>query len=113
MNKTKQNELEKYFEASEKSLKEGTMGHITEINDITNTKFFGESGLYDERDGWAITVQIDDDIIEFTQWIGKPKTTGLYQSNLYAFRKKYGIAPEIGMKVECSIDENGFFRIDF
>lgn len=104
-------DLNEFVKGVQKTLKEGTQGKITEINKITNTAFFKEKGLYDEKMGVAITVKVINTETEFTQWFNLPQPNGFSQSNLGLFVKKYGVAPSVGMTIDVSIDENGFYRI--
>lgn len=119
MEKTEKNKkintLQDILDALDKEASEGVDGVIVEINPITNTLFFGNEneGLYDEKDGYGVTVQLNNDTkTEFSMWFNKPKATGLSQSNLGLFNKRYGKAPTVGMTVRCKIDENGFYRIE-
>jgi len=113
MNKTKQTYLEK-LDAMEEHIGKKINGIITEINEITNTKYFGVQSNYGERNGIAVTVKIIEENDEFTNWFSMPnKNRGLEQSNIWAFKKKYNSYPKIDLQVECKIDENGFYRIDY
>ena len=38
---------------------------------------------------------------------------GAFKSNAFAFKRKYGKYPVVGMEVQCKVDENGFWVIDF
>jgi len=110
---TKFEELGKYVEKTQKQLKEGFEGVIKEINPITNTDFFDSEGLYDEKEGWALTILIHgDENIEFSQWFSKPMPQGFNQSNLGKLTKEYGKI-EKGTPVKCRINENGFYEIVF
>ena len=112
MEEKKQETLEGYVDAIEKQIDKGFIGLVTEITPCTNTVFFGaEKSVYDEKDGYSVTVKIRGDDTEFNQWYSKPKITGWEQSNLHAFKMKYGSIPKKGMDVTCHIDENGFFKI--
>ena len=99
----------------EKTLETGYKGLITKIVEKTNFEYFGVKGSYGERNGIEITVKLrSPDGEEFTNWISIPdKIRGIEKSNIFAFKKKYGRYPEKGMEVDCRIDENGFFRIDY
>jgi len=114
--KTKQSSFEEYIDAVEKQLKDGFKGLITEINPITNTLYFDSKGLYDEKEGYAVVVKIHDGTngdIEFSQWFSKPSAQGYTQSNVFKFKKKYNSVFKKGLAVDCYIDDNGFYRIDF
>jgi len=106
-------DIEKEMEAIDKQLNEGFEGFIKEVVETTNHKFFGEnSGNFDERKGYALTVKLESpNGEEFKEFYSKPSIRGYKQSNIEAFRKKYGQAPKVGMKIKCHIDENGFFRV--
>ena len=107
----KQETLEGYVDAIEKQIDKGFIGLITEINNITNTDFF-DSSAYDEKEGFGITIKMrGESAEEFSQWFSKPQMRGYEQSNMYAFKKKYGCVPKKGLEVTCHIDESGFFRI--
>ena len=113
MTEKKQESLEGYVKELEKQIEKGFIGLISEVNPITNTLFFGEENRqYDERNGFGITIKVKgNEDVEFTQWFSKPEIRGWEQSNLYAFKQKYGSVPKKGQEVECHIDENGFFRV--
>lgn len=99
------------MEKLEKESLEGFIGLIKEVNPITNSTFFGEEGMFGEKDGYAVTIKIQGDETEFTQWFSKPGVRGFKQSNLYKFYTKYKSEPKKGLEVHCEIDENGFFRV--
>jgi len=114
MNEEKKENLETYIGEIEKELEEGFVGIIREVNPITNKLFFGkENSTYEEREGYAVTVEIRGSGEEFTQWFSKPNIRGYEQSNIFAFKQKYKSIPKKSLEVECIIDENGFFRIKF
>ena len=63
MNKEKKTEqlgLSGLIGEYEKQASEGQIGIIAEIMPITNSKYFGESGMYGEKDGFSIVVKIKD-----------------------------------------------------
>lgn len=113
---TKENLLEK-LEAMEKALDEGFKGLITETTETTNEKFFksdekGTAGIYDIRDGMEVTIKLNSPNGEtFNQFFGLPKTTGLKQSNLALFKKRYGSYPKKGLEVDVVLSDEGFFRV--
>lgn len=107
-------DMGEYIEALEKKLETGFTGLITEVVPVTNAVFFKDnSKTFDEKEGISVKVKLmgSDDPVEFTQWFSKPNFRGYEQSNIYAFKKKYGCVPIKGKEVQCHIDENGFFRI--
>ena len=97
----------------EKKLDEGFKALVVDVFEMTNHDFFGtDSGTYDEREGYAVTVKIDSPNGDtFKEFFGKPDVRGLKQSNIYAFKRKYGSYPKKGVAVLVHLDENGFFRV--
>ena len=106
-------DLEASMGEMEKKLNEDFPGLIIGIEGTTNHKFFGtDNSMYGERDGYAIKIRLNSDKgEEFTEFFGKPDVRGLKQSNMWAFRQKYGHYPKVGMGIACHLDENGFFRV--
>ena len=112
MKETKQTYIEK-IDAMEKHLGEGYEGLILTVKEKTNSEYFGDKSKYGTRNGLELTVKVNGETPEeFTQWMGIPdKMRGLQQSNLYAFKQKYGNYPIKGQKIDVCIDENGFFKV--
>lgn len=101
-----------FMDKIDKELNLSIDGTITEVNPISNKLFFGDNGgTFDVREGFAVTVKIDSNNTEFTQWFSKPDLKGYKHSNLYAFKLLYGSLPKTDLKVKCIIDDNGFFKI--
>jgi len=98
------------LEEAEKKIKEGFKAVITEVEEMTNEKYFGTSG-YDERDGIKVTVKVETDEV-FDVWYSKPSIRGIEKSNLYAFKQKYGSYPKPDLEVNAVIGDNGFFQIE-
>jgi len=107
-------DIETYVATLEDQLSKGFKGVITEIHPITSTLYFKGAGQYDERNGIAVTVVLNNETKdEFSNWIALPNVRGYDQSNLYAFKKRYGSVPKIDMTVDVEIDDNGFFKIKY
>jgi len=109
-----QTKLVDKLEQMEKALDEGYSGLITNIEETTNEEYFGEEtkGTYTQRKGLKISVKIDSpEGAEFDQFFAFPKITGLRQSNIGLFKKRYGSFPKKGLKVDVIINEDGFFRV--
>lgn len=106
-------DVETYVATLEDQLSKGFKGVITEIHPITSTLYFkGSEQTYDERNGIALTVVLKNDTKdEFSNWYALPNVRGWDQSNLYAFKKRYGSVPKVDMVVDVEIDDNGFFKI--
>ena len=106
----KQVNLNLDMEAIENQLVEGLNGSITNIEIKTNKDFYGVD-TFSLKDGYAITVLLDNGE-EISEWYSKlDSPRGLKQSNMYLFKKEYGYYPEIGKPVKAVLDENGFYRI--
>ena len=111
---TKQEYIEK-LEELEKALDTGYKGLITKITEQTNVKYFKVQSNYGEKRGITLTVKLQSpDGEEFTQWMSIPdKIRGIEKSNIYAFKQRYGNYPDVGIEVDCRLDENGFYRIEY
>ena len=109
---TKQKYIEN-LEAIENTLNEGFKGLIVKIEEITNSDYFKTESIYGVKDGIAIHVKINGAEVEtFTQWFSLVKDVrGLKQSNIWAFRQKYGQFPDSGLEVDVNLNENGFYEI--
>ena len=112
--KTKQTYIEN-LEAMENALDEGFKGLITKIEETTNVDYFKAQSNYGEKNGIAVHVKINGSEAEnFSQWFSLVKDArGLKQSNIWAFKQKYGSFPDKGIEVECKINEQGFYEIVF
>ena len=110
--KTKQTYIEN-LNAIENALNEGFKGLIIKIEEITNTQYFNVMSNYGEKNGIAVHVKINGSEAEtFSQWFSLVKDArGLKQSNIWAFKQKYGNFPDKGLEVECRINEQGFYEI--
>jgi len=114
MKDTQQGSFEDYLkklDAMEKQAIEGMPGVIKELNVLTNHKFY-DSDVYEERNGFGITVETEDGT-ETTEFISIPQPTGFQNSNMQSFKKKYGGFPKVGLKVMCKVNDEGFLRIDY
>jgi len=107
---------EKYEKLKEASGQEWT-GIITQVNEKTNKEYFGVEGIYGEKDGIEITIDINDkdNMLKettFTQWFSIPNSfRGVEKSNLGQFEKLYGDIPKKDLVVNIVLDDNGFFRV--
>lgn len=113
-NMTKKTTLVDKLDAMEKALEEGYKGIITDIKEATNEEYYGTKGTYSKREGLEVSVKIDREDgngEEFDQFFALPKTTGLRQSNIGLFKKRYGSFPKVGIKVDVVINDDGFFRV--
>lgn len=110
--KTKQKYIEN-LEAMENALDEGFKGLIIKIEEITNTDYFKVESSYGKKQGIAVHVKLNSPEGEtFSQWFSLVKDArGLKQSNIWAFKKKYGHFPDIGIEVDVKLSENGFYEI--
>ena len=92
---------------------EGFKGLIVKIEEITNVKYFGVQSSYGEKQGIALHIKINSaDGETFTQWFSLVKDArGLKQSNIWAFRQKYGQFPDVGLEVDVNLNENGFYEV--
>ena len=91
---------------------EGYKGEIISIEETTSHEYFGEN-KYADREGYKITFSVTDgkeELAEFHEFFNIPKPTGLPDSKIYKFSKKYGELPKIGMKVDCMVVD-GYFRV--
>jgi len=109
---TQESLLEKYKKVSE-AVEESWTGLITKVVEVTNTDYYGEEGIYGEKQGIAIYVKLNSpNGEEFDIWYNIPTALqGIVQSNIYKFEEKYGKIPEKGMEVDVVLNENGFFEI--
>jgi len=114
MKETKPKYQEKLVEL-EKAIDDGYKGLITKIEEKTNVEYFKVQSSYGEKKGIVLHVKVNSpDGEEFTNWMSVPdKIRGIEKSNIYAFKQKYGNYPDVGIEVDCLIDENGFFRVVF
>jgi hypothetical protein len=106
-------DIEDYIGNIEKQIKTGFTGKISEVIPISNKDYFKGSGGFDERDGIAVTVKVDQDDIEFSNWFSKPNIRGYEKSNVYAFKQRYNSVPKKDLIVDVIIDDNGFYRIKY
>lgn len=118
MSKSKQTDVQQTLDLGqivsniETRLEKGFTGVITKVEQTNSNTFFKDTtGKYDDRTGFAVTVTVDNDGTEFSQFFSVPNLRGYEQSNLYAFKHKYGNIPIVNQKVSIKIDESGFFRI--
>ena len=91
---------------------EGYKAEITEIMETTSHKYFGVD-KYDDREGYKVVFTVksgDEELTVFDEFFNIPKPTGLADSKIYRFSKKYGELPKIGMKVECLVVD-GYFKV--
>lgn len=96
----------------ETQLSKGFEGTIVKVESMSSNIFFKDtSGKYEDREGIAVTVKVEGDGTEFSQFYSIPNIRGWEQSNLYAYKKKYNSVPIVGQKVNIHIDESGFFRV--
>lgn len=103
-------ELKDLEKAIEK-INEGFEATVENVKTMTNTEYFGDKGMYDERVGTAIYCKVETGD-EFSVWYNMPKMVGLKKSNIHAFIEKYKGIPKKGMKVKAIINDDGFFEIE-
>ena len=103
-------ELEK-LEKMEIEANEYKKGEIIEVKNVTNEEFYGENSVMSKKNGIQIKVKVKD--IDITEWYNIPENPrGLHKSNVYAFKKKYNHYPKVGLKVDITQNEEGFYKID-
>jgi hypothetical protein len=107
--------LEDYVQGIEENLKHGFHGVITQVTEISSAVYYkDDSGRFEARDGVSVLVKVEEDGTEFTSFFAKPTMKGWgIKSNLYQFKQQYKTVPKVGLKVECVVKEDGFFRIKF
>ena len=116
MKKDDINWIEKYEKLKEVSGREWA-GKINKITPMTNKEYFGDEGVFGEKDGIELEVTIEDpknkDFKEtFTQWISIPTSfRGVEKSHMYLFEQRYGERPKEDLIVNVVLDDNNFFRI--
>lgn len=104
--------LEKYIKlkADVKNLK----GKIHDVKEMTNHDFFG-SEEYDLKKGVAVYYTIDGDKEEYSEWFNIPNTPKgvlMENANINKFFKRYGGVPEKNMKIDITVNDDGFYRIE-
>jgi len=110
--KMEQNKLYDNLDKIEKALSDGLEAEITEVSETTSFKFYNREN-FEDRKGLKVVCTGKDDL-EISQFFTvTDHVQGLKQSNLYAFKERYGKWPVAGMKVQLKLDEEGFWRIDY
>jgi hypothetical protein len=108
--------INEQLDEMEQTLKAGLKGTITEVEETSSATFYG-SKEFGDRKGVAVIVELDekDPEKEFQvkEFFGIPEMGGYYKSNIFAFKKRYGRAPEEGMKVKLTMSDTGFWQIDY
>lgn len=111
-------DVNKRLEDMEATLKAGLSGTITLVAETSSSVFYG-SKEYGDREGIAVTVELDEHDkkegmdFEIKEFFGMPEIGGYYKSNIFAFKKRYGKAPEDGLKVKLTMSDTGFWRIEY
>ena len=108
--------INEQLDEMEATLKAGLKGTIVSVEETSSAKFYG-SKEFGDRKGIAATVELNEKHPEkefqVNEFFGLPEIGGYYKSNIYAFKKRYGKAPEKGLVVKLKMSENGFWQIEY
>jgi hypothetical protein len=101
----------KHLEDIEKRLKEGIDAVITNVEEVMSQDYYNTKE-YDNRKGWKVTVKTADGL-EIHEFFGIPEDRGLYKSNIFAFKRRYGSYPQKNITVLLILGQDGFWHIDY
>ena len=88
-------------------------GTIREIMQTTAGDVFGDKAENPDRDVILMKVEVTDGET-FSETMSLPKTPGSWKREnfkLAAFVKHYGEMPDVGMKVQVKISDDGYYRV--
>ena len=108
-------DLDTKYQSMLKQLDETWDGLILNVTPTTSREFYGETGTYENRNGYSIEVKLQSPNGEiFKQFMSTPNDIrGLQKTNVHAFYKKYGSVPTKGMTITAKLNDSGFFEIVF
>ena len=98
-------------------MKKGFHGKILKVEETNSHDFYKDKDgnintQYEKRDGFAITVKLDNFDTEWSEFFSTPSPLGWHKSNMGKFVERYGTYPQIDMLVDCRPDEeSGLMKI--
>lgn len=98
-------------------MKKGFGGKITDVTKMGSQEFYTnaegkKNNTYEDREGYAITVVLDNFDTEIREFLAIPSPLGWAKSKMGKFVDRYGTYPQIDMVVECKPDdESGLMKL--